>query len=135
YRKTWLWREPSDEGYRNEWARYDPGAGPELFTLDGVKATCFICADGNAPRCIERAKALAPQVVFYPNNRRDPRDPADLARCARTIGAPLLVTNRTGASWMHDCKGGCAVYSPAGDLLAQANTEGREEILLHDLRL
>ncbi|MFH0963231.1 MAG: nitrilase-related carbon-nitrogen hydrolase, partial [Planctomycetota bacterium] len=47
YRKTWLWREPSDEGYRNEWARYDPGAGPELFTLDGVKATCFICADGN----------------------------------------------------------------------------------------
>ena len=31
YRKTWLWRESEDSGYRNEWARYDPGTGPELF--------------------------------------------------------------------------------------------------------
>ena len=69
YRKTWLWRDPQDEGFRSEWVRYDPGSGPELFELDGVRATCFLCADGEAPRCIERARVLNPQVVFYPNNR------------------------------------------------------------------
>ena len=46
YRKSWLWLEPDDRGYRNEWARYDPGTGPDLFEFDGVRATCFICADG-----------------------------------------------------------------------------------------
>ena len=29
YRKTWLCRLEGDEGYRNEWDRYDPGLGPE----------------------------------------------------------------------------------------------------------
>ena len=48
YRKAWLWREEKDEGYRNEHARYDPGGGPERFTIDGIVATCFICADGEA---------------------------------------------------------------------------------------
>ncbi|MDK1032784.1 MAG: carbon-nitrogen hydrolase family protein, partial [Planctomycetia bacterium] len=68
YRKSWLWRQPDDDGYRHEWARYDTGTGPELFAFDGVQATCFICADGEAPRRIERAAMLNPQVVFYPNN-------------------------------------------------------------------
>jgi len=115
YRKTWLANNgtladqvtPNDQGYRHEWVRYDPGTGPELFTLDGVKATCFLCADGEAPRCIERARMLAPQVVFYPNNRSrlpnvmDPGvgRPFDvLSQRAREINAPMLVTNRTGRS-------------------------------------
>ena len=41
YRKSWLWKG-DDEGYRNEWARYDTGTGPERFQIDGVNATCFI---------------------------------------------------------------------------------------------
>lgn len=135
YRKTWLWRSEKDEGYRNEWARYDPGSGPEPFVMDGVKATCFICADGEAPRCIQRAAALKPQVVFYPNNRGSlPKFKVFGAR-AREIGAPMLVTNRVGRSWKHDCVGGCVVYSARGRVLARANREGREEILIHRLRL
>lgn len=135
YRKSWLWRDPEDEGYRNEWARYDPGGGPEIFDFDGVKGTCFICADGEAPRCIERAKALRPEVVFYPNNRGTLPDLAVFADRARAIGAPMLVTNRTGLSWIYECKGGSVVYSGEGDILAKSNRDGREDVLIYDLEI
>ena len=135
YRKSWLWREPEDRGYRNEWARYDPGTGPELFELDGVETTCLICADGEAPRCIERAKALKPEVVFYPNNRGSLPDFQVFGERASAIGAPMLVTNRTGLSWIHDCKGGCVIYSASGEVLAKANRAGQEEVLIHDLEI
>lgn len=135
YRKTWLWREPEDIGYRNEWARYDPGTGPELFIIDGVNATCFICADGESARCISRAKLLGPQVVFYPNNRVTLPEYYDLGQLAKDIQSPLLVANRTGKSWVYDCEGGSAIFSSRGDILAQANRNGFEEILICDLEI
>ena len=138
YRKTWLFRTDEDKGYRNELARYDPGTGPSLFKIDGVSAACFICADGDAPRCIERLHDLQPQVVFYPNNHINPSPLADWKRkCKRTqeIGAPVLVTNRVGRSWMYQCEGGCGVISPTGELLAQSNTNGKEEILIFELEI
>jgi predicted amidohydrolase len=129
YRKTWLWRESSDKGYRNEWARYDPGTGPGLFKIDGIVASCFICADGDSPRCIQRLAALHPEVVFYPNNR-GALPPFDaFGRQAQRIGAPMLVTNRTGASWVHQCQGGSVLFAADGTVLAQANRDGRQEIL------
>jgi predicted amidohydrolase len=133
YRKTWLWRSETDEGFRNEWARFDPGPGPQLFTIDGRKATCFICADGSAPRCIERARLLGPDVVFYPNNRGSLPSHEVLGDLARRIGAPMLVTNRVGASWNTRCQGGCAAYSKEGRVLAEANRDGEEEILLGEI--
>lgn len=135
YRKTWLWRQADDKGYRNEWARYDPGAGPELFQIDGVVASCFICADGDSPRCIQRLAALHPQVVFYPNNRASLPGFEAFGRQAQRIKAPMLVTNRTGASWVHQCKGGSVLFASDGTVLAKANREGREEILRCTLEL
>jgi len=135
YRKTWLWRDEGDEGYRNEWARYDPGTGPELFDIDGVRATCYICADGGAPRCIERAAHLHPDVVFYPNNRVGLPELPEFGEHARQIGAPMLVTNRIGLSWEHQCQGGCVAYAADGRVLAAANRDGFEEILRVDLKL
>lgn len=133
YRKTWLWRDAKDEGYRNEQARYDPGSGPERFTIDGIAATCFICADGEAPRCIERAKALRPQLVFFPNNRAGLPDFPVFGARAKDIGAPMLVTNRVGKSWMYACQGGCVAFDAQGNVLAKANRQGREEVLMVDL--
>ena len=133
YRKTWLWRNSDDEGYRDEWSRYDPGAGPERFLFDGVAATCFICADGEAPRCIERAAALEPAVVFYPNNRAVLPEMGVFGERAKRIGAPMLVTNRVGLSWQKACQGGCVAYDATGAPLAQANRSGDEEILFCDL--
>ncbi|MAE63212.1 MAG: hypothetical protein CMJ18_02970 [Phycisphaeraceae bacterium] len=135
YRKTWICRKETDEGYRNEWKRYDPGAGPELFDVDGVNATCFICSDGVARRCIERAAALRPQIVFFPHNVRGGVEPANMAERAMTINAPILLTNRVGHAWTHGSPGGTAVISARGEVVAQANMEGKEEILLHELEI
>jgi predicted amidohydrolase len=132
YRKTWLWRTPHDQGYRDETVRYDPGSGPDRFFIDGVKATCFICADSGAPRCVERARDIAPQVVFFPNNRKMIPQFGDLAR---NIHAPLLISNRVGMSWIAPVEGGCVVYSADGEVLARANRDGKEEILRYDLKL
>ena len=132
YRKSWLWRG-EDKGYRNEWARYDTGTGPERFEIDGIAATCFICADGAAPRCLERARLVEPQVVFYPNNRGGLPDFPVFGAYAAKIGAPMLVTNRVGKSWDYDCKGGCAVFDAAGNVLAKANRKGEEEVLYYTL--
>jgi len=135
YRKTWIWHDLEDKGYRDEWVRYDPGTGPEVFQFDGIRATCFICADGEARRCVERAAQLNPQVVFYPNNRATLPEFDLFGQRAKTIGAPMLVTNRVGYSWVHKCMGGCVVYSSNGEVLAKANREGKEEILLHSLEI
>ncbi len=136
YRKTWLYRHTGpDPTYRNEWVRYDPGTGPDLFLFDGIKATCFICADADAPRCIQRAAELAPQVVFFPINRGGiPRVEFE-GEHARSIHAPILATNRVGYSWTHGMKGGSAMFSADGKVLAQANTNGEEEILVHALEI
>ena len=138
YRKTWLHRTDEDKGYRNELARYDPGTGPNLFEFDGVRAACFICADATAPRCIERLRDLQPQVVFHPNNHINRTPEADWERKrqrAKEIGAPVLVSNRVGYSWMYRCEGGCGVISSSGELLAQSNTAGKEEILVYELEI
>jgi len=135
YRKTWIWRTPDDKDYRDEWLRYDPGSGPELFTIDGVCATCFICADGESKRCLTRVRDLSPEVVFHPNNRGKLGSFEGYAARARAAGAPLLVTNRVGMSWNKPTTGGCVVYAANGDVLAHANREGREEILRYDLKL
>jgi len=132
YRKSWLWRG-EDKGYRNEWARYDTGTGPERFEIDGIAATCFICADGAAPRCIERARLVEPQVVFYPNNRGGLPDFPVFGAYAARIGAPMLVTNRVGKSWDYDCRGGCVVFGAEGNVLAKANRNGEEELLYYTL--
>jgi len=135
YRKTWLCRDPKNVGYRNEWVYFDPGTGPELFEMDGLKATCFICADGEAPRCIERAAKLTPQIVFYPNNRATLPRFGVFGKRAGTINAPMLVTNRVGFSWDDRCMGGCVVYSVKGEVLAKANRESKEEILTYNLEI
>ena len=139
YRKSWLWK-CDDKGYRNEWARYDTGTGPERFQIDGVDATCFICADGDAPRCIERARLADPQVVFFPNNRSALPDFPVFGAYATKIGAPLLVgswsvTNRVGKSWDYECEGGCVVFDANGKVSAKANRAGKEEVLYYNLNI
>lgn len=154
HRKTWLYISPdyTDKGYRNEIDHYDPGTGPELFEIDGIRATCFICADGASRRCVQRAAALKPQVVFHPANMGGGQrgDPPKLTvealanikehrltspQRARTIGAPILCTNRVGRSWGDPSNGGSMIFSAEGETLAEANSEGREEILRYDLEI
>ena len=136
YRKTWLYATSdtikANRRHRNEPRDFDPGNGPEIFEIEGLRASCIICADANAPRCSKLLKQLNPQVVFFPNNREMWR-PNCRENLAKDLGIPLLITNRVGSSWGEKCVGGCSVYSTSGEILAKANEEGKEEILLFDL--
>jgi predicted amidohydrolase len=132
YRKTWLFRTDADEGFRNEWARYDPGSGPEPFEILGRRATALICADATSPRAVERVRALEPEIVFFPVNRGAKRFTAYPEIIAR-MGAVTLVANRVGQSHTRDCVGGSAVYDRDGRIIVEANRSGEEEILYYDL--
>ncbi|MFC1697641.1 carbon-nitrogen hydrolase family protein [Nanoarchaeota archaeon] len=137
YRKTWLYptsdRIKAIRRHRDEPSDFDPGNGPEIFDIAGLKASCMICADAYAPRCLKLLKQLKPQIIFYPNNREMWR-PNYLQNLAKQIEIPILVTNRVGKSWGEECEGGCSVYSSNGELLANANNEGKEEIVIFDLK-
>lgn len=135
YRKTWLYptsdRIKAIRRHRNEPADFDPGNGPKLFEIAGLKASCIICADANAPRSLKLLKQLNPQIVFFPNNREMWR-PGYLQNIAKQIEIPILVTNRVGISWGEKCEGGCSAYNKIGDLIVKANKE-KEEIIICDL--
>jgi len=137
YRKTSLYpttdRIKSVRRHRNEPDFFDPGQGPELFNIKGITTSCIICNDANVRRPIEIIKQLSPKIVFFPNNREIGREENYWAEIAKNCGAVLLITNRVGKSWGEECEGGCAVYSKEGKLLAEANKEGKEEILLFNL--
>ena len=132
YRKTWLCQMSSDDGYRDEWARYNPGAGPSLVYIDGIRATCFICADAESSRCIEQARALRPEIVFFPINRGAHTFQEYPERVAR-LGAVTLVPNRVGKSHTRNCAGGSVIYDKNGRVVRQANREFKEEILFYDV--
>lgn len=132
YRKTWLCQMEGDDGYRDEWARYNPGSGPQLFSVAGVRATCFICADGESTRCIEQARALKPELVFFPINRGARRFHGYPELAAR-IQATTLVANRVGESHTRDCSGGSMILGADGRIVMQANRDFSEEILFCDV--
>ncbi len=139
YRKTWLYRKDmDDDGYRNEWAYYDPGDGPVAFEHDGVRATCFICADSASARCRERIRALKPQVVFHPLNVRNGMDEAkvkQLGGYASYFGARLRGATRVGKAGGPEGMGGAPSCSGAGEVLVRANRENREEVLIYEMEL
>jgi predicted amidohydrolase len=138
YHKTWLYpatdRIKAIRRHRNEPDDFDPGNGPDIFEIEGIKASCIICNDANAKRCLKVLKQLSPQLIFFPNNREIWRPNEYWGDIAKSCCAPLLITNRVGTSWGEKCEGGCSVYSKTGKLLAEANKDGKEEILLFDLK-
>jgi predicted amidohydrolase len=134
YRKTWLFRSPSDP-YRDEWAWFDPGDGPALLEIAGLATAVLICADADSARQVERVAALAPELVLFPNNRSRLPPSERFADLARRIGAPVVLANRVGRSRQHACNGGSLVLAADGRLLARANRAGREEILVYDVPL
>jgi hypothetical protein len=47
----------------------------------------------------------------------------------------MLVTNRVGKSWTYACQGGCVAFDRQGNVLAKANRQGGEEVLMVDLKI
>ena len=134
YRKTWLFPNP-DDPRRDEPAHFDAGTGPAALELAGARVVALICSDADAPECVAEVRALAPELVLFPNNRSNLPAPEAFAELARSLDAPLVLANRAGTSWQYACNGGSCVLDREGRVLARANRDGEEEVLLVDVPL
>ena len=97
------------------------------FLKGGVAAATSISAPRTIPIALVQFDAVPEQRQFSARGRVQAR--------VRTFGAPMLVTNRVGQSWLKQTPGASAVFAASGEVLARANQDGKEEILRYDLRL
>jgi predicted amidohydrolase len=129
YRKSWLFHS-EDDHRRDEWAHFDPGDGPALLEIAGLRTATMICADADSARFVEQVASLEPELVLFPNNRSRLPETSRFTDMVRRLGAPVVLANRSGTSWQYECNGGSAVFAADGRVLARANRVGREEILV-----
>ncbi len=143
YRKTYLYhivkkiKEHSDfaeKRHRNEYTNFDPGNWPEIFEFLGKKCSCIICNDANAPRSLKLLQQIKPELLFFPNNRANRRPVEYWSEIVKSVWATSLITNRVGKSRWLNCVGGCSIFDNNWKLLAQANTDGKEEILYYKIK-
>lgn len=132
YRKTWLFQNLTDPR-RDEWSHFDPGEGPKTFLLDGIRVGVLICSDAQSGRAVKRMYDLEPELVFFPNNRSNLPEPSYFSGLARTLRAPIVLANRCGQSWQYACNGGSCVLDSGGRVVAAANRNGKEEVLIADV--
>jgi predicted amidohydrolase len=106
--------------YANEHAAYEPGDGPAVAMIRGVRVSLFICYDLRFP---ELFRAVAPDVdaIFVIANWPAGRRPHwDALLPARAIENQCYVigVNRTGVAGGLTYDGGSAAYDPWGERLA-----------------
>jgi len=141
YRKTYLWPHVKIDGYtdrydgyRHERMKLAPGTGTAVFRVGKWRVGALICADGIREEAWARLAADRPDFVCYQNNRTSLRyGDVDYAARARECNAPLLVANRVGFSHCHWTPGDSMIIGSDGTVLAQANDQGREEIITAEL--
>ena len=110
--------------YANEHASYEPGDGPVIAMVHGVRISLFICYDLRFP---ELFRAVAPDVdaMFVIANWPAGRRPHwDALLPARAIENQCYVVgvNRTGEAGGLKYDGGSAAYDPWGERLQPTTT-------------
>ncbi|MBI3920002.1 MAG: carbon-nitrogen hydrolase family protein [Armatimonadetes bacterium] len=150
YRKSYLWPNeqqmdleefnkflhdyvPHEQGYRLERSVIGAGGGTKVIEVGGLRIGCLICADGGHFASWETFEKDPPDLIFWQNNRGNvtgqDRQPQEKARALKT---PMVLTNRVGFSHCYFQLGGSAILADDGTLIAQANEEGREEMIWAD---
>ena len=143
YRKSYLWPNytqkefeaflqtyvPHKQGYRLERAMLAHGDGTEVLEVGGMRIGCLICADGSRPEAWETFERDRPDLIFWQNNRGNVSDGKPQAQ-AKALRTPMVVTNRCGFSYHHFQKGGACFVADDGSVVAKANEDGEEEMLL-----
>src|SRR4051812_33764940 len=112
--------------YANEHASYEPGDGPAIAMVHGVRISLFICYDLRFP---ELFRAVAPDVdaMFVIANWPAGRRPHwDALLPARAIENQCYVVgvNRTGDAGGLSYDGGSVAYDPWGERLAATPSVG-----------
>jgi predicted amidohydrolase len=113
--------------YANEHASYEPGDGPVVAMVHGVRISLFVCYDLRFP---ELFRAVAPEVdamIVIANWPAGRRRHWDALLPARAIENQCYVVgvNRTGEAGGLSYDGGSAAYDPWGErLVPTATTDG-----------
>jgi omega-amidase len=110
--------------YANEHASYEPGDGPAIAMVHGVRISLAICYDLRFP---ELFRAVAPDVdaIFvianWPSGRRRHWDALLPARAIENQ-CYVVGVNRTGDAGGLSYDGGSAAYDPWGERLQPTTT-------------
>ena len=111
--------------YANEHAAYEPGEGPAIAMVHGVRIALFICYDLRFP---ELFRAVAPDVdamliiANWPAGRRPHWDALLPARAIENQ-CYVLGVNRLGDAGGLSYDGGSAAYDPWGERLTPTPTQ------------
>lgn len=116
--------------YQDEHLYHEPGSGPSVFDIDGVRTALFICYDLRFPelfRKVAKESELMVVIASWPELRQAHWD--TLLR-ARAIENQCYVAgvNRVGEGGGLSFGGGSTVYDPFGNPLLVDN--GKEELLV-----
>jgi len=147
YRKSYLWPNksqhkkddfdeflqtyvPHQQGYRQERGMLAHGDGTEVIGVGGIRIGCVICADGSQPEAWETFERDRPDLIFWQNNRGNVFSDGKPQEQAKRLGAPMVATNRCGFSYHHFQQGGTCVVADDGSVVAKANEDGEEEMIL-----
>lgn len=113
---------------------YTPGDGSVIVTINDVRIAMFICFDLRFP---ELFREIAPEVdaisviASWPATRQLHWETLLRARAIESQ-AYVAGVNRTGHGGAIDYEGGSALYGPWGELVVQANGNGRVAIATID---
>lgn len=149
YRKSYLWPndnqlltmgyktfsefmsvyKPSEYGYRCERATLSKGDGTKVLQIGTLRIGTLICADGSQEKSWDPFRKEKPDVIFWQNNRDSALRDGDVQKYAKELGIPILASNRCGYSWKYFQPGGSCICSDEGNIVAQANENGKEEII------
>ena len=153
YRKSYLWPNlsqlpeschgdfnvflesyvPLEQGYRLERGVLGHGDGTKVLKVGGLRMGCLICADGSQPEAWQTFEEDRPDLIFWQNNRGNVLGDGEPQRRARELETPMVVTNRCGFSYHHFQAGGTCLVADDGTVVARADEEGREEMILAHL--
>lgn len=122
---------------------FTPGDGVSLFTLEGVRATAFICHERRYPELVRLPVMAGAQIVFHPNAGMDAPAVSRAKRHGRD-GLPVRafenavfyvfansVGPQGGGRWS---AGDSKIVAPDGSFLKLADNR-REAVLVADLDL
>jgi predicted amidohydrolase len=125
---------PYRRGYRQERGIIAPGEGTKNVRVGDLTIGTLICADAEHPAAWETFRREVPDLIFFQANSSGGAG-SSLRACqdvARTLGVPMVATNRAGFSYASWMKGGSFLLADDGTVVAQANEQGEEEVVYAD---
>ena len=117
-----IYRKQRLFAFAGEHRSYDPGEGPLVLNIDGVRVAPFVCYDLRFPELFRRVATDVDLIVIianWPMTRRAHWDALVRARSIENLSYVVAV-NRLGTAGGLTYDGGSVAYGPWGELAASS---------------